>query len=167
MGEIQRIYPEHFRSFKIRFTQNKVEDVTNESDQEEIILETHNRAHRNSEENKIQLAEKYYFPKMKQKVTNLVKQCKVCKEGKYDRHPPNPEITETPIPEYPGHVIHIDIFSTERKLALTAIDKFSKLAQAKIIKSKSTEDNKKQLHDILFYYGVPKYVVMDNEKSLR
>jgi len=113
MGEIQRIYPEHFKSFKIRFTQNKVEDVTNENDQEEIILETHNRAHRYSEE-KYYIAEKYYFPKMKQKVTNLVKQCKVCKEGKYDRHPPNPEITETPIPEYPGHVIHIDIFPRKK-----------------------------------------------------
>lgn len=89
----------------------------------------------------------------------------MCKEGKYDRHPTNPEITETPIPEFPGHTIHIDIFSTEQKLVLTAIDKFSKLAQAKIINSKAIEDIKKPLHDILFYFGVPQYVIMDNEKS--
>lgn len=77
---------------------------------------------------------------MKSKIVTLVKQCQVCKEGKYDRHPTNPEIMESPIPEFPGHTIHIDIFSTKKKLVLTAIDKFSKLAQAKLINSKSIED---------------------------
>lgn len=62
---------------------------------------------------------------MKTRISTLIKQCQVCKEGKYDRHPTNPEITETPIPEFPGHTIHIDIFSTEQKLVLTAIDKSS------------------------------------------
>lgn len=95
----------------------------------------------------------------------LVKQCQVCKEGKYDRHPPNPVLKETPILEYPGHTIHIDIFSTEKKLVLTAIDKFSKLAQARVIESKAIEHIKNPLNEILFYYGVPKFVVMDNEKS--
>lgn len=165
MGQIQKLYPEHFQSLKIRFTQTKVIDLNSEAEQDEKILQTHNRAHRNAQENKIQIAQKYYFPKMKQKIATLIKQCQVCKEVKYDRHPPNPEIAETPIPEYPGHTIHIDIFSTERKLVLTAIDKFSKLACAKIINSKSIEDIKKPLHDILFYYGVPKFIVMDNEKS--
>jgi len=52
-----------------------------------------------------------------------------------------------------------------RKKIGIAIDKFSKLEHAKIIKFKSTEDIKKQFHDILFFNGVPKFVVMDNEKS--
>jgi len=58
----------------------------------------------------------------------------------------------------------MDIYSTEKKLVLIAIDTFSKLAQGRIIKSKAIEDIEKPLHDILFYYGVPRYVVM--EKSL-
>lgn len=73
MGQIQRIYPEYFRSFKVRFSQNRVEDIVNETDQDELILKTHNRAHRNAEENKIQLSEKCYFPKMKSKILTLVK----------------------------------------------------------------------------------------------
>lgn len=73
---------------------------------------------------------------------------------------------ETPIPEYPGYIIHIDIYSTEKHLVLTAIDKFSKLAQGRIIKSKAIEDIRQPLHEILFYYGVPKFVIVDNEKPL-
>lgn len=166
MGQIQTFYAAHFKNVRTRFTQVKVEDITNEEEQDELILKTHNRAHRNAHENKIQLSEKFYFPRMKKKIHFIVKQCQICKEEKYDRHPTNPEIKETPIPEFPGHTVHIDIYSTEKHLVLTAIDKFSKLAQGRIIKSKSIEDIKKPLHDILFYYGVPKVVVVDNEKSL-
>jgi len=39
---------------------------------------------------------------MKQRM-EIVKQCRLCKEEKYDRHPPNPEISKTPIAEYAGH----------------------------------------------------------------
>lgn len=63
MGKIQSIYPDNFSKVKIRFTQSKVAELTNESEQEEEILKVHNRAHRNATENKIQLSEKFYFPK--------------------------------------------------------------------------------------------------------
>ncbi|XP_075157913.1 uncharacterized protein LOC142231180 [Haematobia irritans] len=64
MGKIQEIYPLHFSSYKIRFSQVQVEDVTNDQKQQDIISRTHNRAHRNARENKIQIIEKYYFPSM-------------------------------------------------------------------------------------------------------
>lgn len=166
MGKIQILYPIHFQGFKIRFCQSKVKDLVNEAEQEEEILRTHNRAHRNAVENKAQLSERVYFPKMRKKVSAIVNQCLVCKTAKYDRHPTHPEIRQTPLPEYPGQIIHIDIYSTERHLVLTAIDKFSKLAMGRVIKSKAVEDIRKALRDIVFYYGVPKLIVMDNEKSL-
>lgn len=166
MGKIQEIYPHHFVNFKIRFTQLFVEDILSESDQETIIIETHNRAHRNAVENKMQILEKAYFPSMFSKIKRILKLCSTCKRNKYDRHPSQPRLNATPIPNYPGQVIHIDIFSTDRKLVLTAIDKFSKYAQTKILQGKSIEDIRRPLRDILFFYGVPKTVVMDNEKSL-
>lgn len=52
----------------------------------------------------------------------------LCREQKYDRHHPKPEIKATPIPNYPGEFFHIYIFSTARKLVLTALDTFSKYA---------------------------------------
>lgn len=166
MGKIQEIYPDHFGNFKIRFTQIFVEDILSESDQETMIVETHNRAHRNAIENKLQILEKAYFPSMITKIKRILKLCSTCKKNKYDRHPNQPKLNATPIPNYPGQVIHIDIFSTDKKLVLTAIDKFSKYAQTKILQGKSIEDIRRPLRDILFFYGVPKTVVMDNEKSL-
>ena len=166
MGKIQEIYPDHFGNFKIRFTQIFVEDILSESDQETMIVETHNRAHRNAIENKLQILEKAYFPNMISKIKRILKLCSTCKKNKYDRHPNQPKLNATPIPNYPGQVIHIDIFSTDKKLVLTAIDKFSKYAQTKILQGKSIEDIRRPLRDILFFYGVPKTVVMDNEKSL-
>lgn len=51
-------------------------------------------------------------------------------------------------------------------MVLTAIDKFSKYAQAHIVKSRSTEDIKEPLRKILFSFGIPKAIVIDNEKTL-
>lgn len=166
MGKIQEIYLQHFVNIKARFTQKVVMDITSESMEEGIIIDTHKRAHRNAVENKAQIMEKYYFPSMMKKIKRIVKLCTICKTGKYDRHPNDPKLSETPIPTYPGQVVHIDIFSTDKKLVLTAIDKFSKYAQARILNGKSVEDIRKSLRDVIFFYGVPKTIIMDNEKSL-
>lgn len=156
----------HFQNYRVRYTQQIVDDIADESDQEEKILSVHRRAHRNAEENREQLLKQCYFPRMSRKIRFFVKRCTVCKENKYDRHPNNQVINPTPIPNYPGHILHIDIYSTESKLVLTAIDKFTKLAFCKPIKSKSVEDIKQPLRDILFFFSVPEVVVIDNEKSL-
>lgn len=166
MGLIQEFYPLYFSSYKTRFTQKIVENVQSESAQDDIIIEYHKRAHRNANENRLQILEKYYFPKMNSKVKEIVKQCETCKENKYDRHPNNPILKHTPIPEYPGHILHIDIYSTEKHLVLTALDKFTKFAQTKLLKSRAIEDVRKPLRELLFFFGVPKHVVIDNEKSL-
>uniref|UniRef100_A0A0K8VRD0 RNA-directed DNA polymerase n=1 Tax=Bactrocera latifrons TaxID=174628 RepID=A0A0K8VRD0_BACLA len=166
MGQIQQIYPLHFKNYKARYTQTQVKDLITNEQQENEILRTHKRAHRNPVENKQQLIETFYFPKMLQKIKAIVKQCGVCAENKYDRHPNNPKIQATPIPEYPGQIIHIDIYITGKTLILTAIDKYSKYAQAKILKSRATEDIREPLRQIIFNFGVPQNIIIDNEKSL-
>lgn len=167
MGRIQEIYLQHFNSYKFRYTQLIVNDIEDEDVQNKIISVEHKRAHRNAYENRMQILRKYYFPKMAAKISNIIKPCTICKENKYERHPNNQKIHATPIPEYPGHTIHIDIFSTEKQMVLTAIDKFSKFAQAKLIESRAVEHIKKPLQDILFYFCVPvAVVVIDNEKAL-
>lgn len=115
-------------------------------------------------ENKIQILENYYFPAMARKVKNLIKKCVICKENKYDRHPVKQQIQATPIPQYPGQIVHLDIFLVGKELVLTAIDKFSKYAIAKSIRSRATEDIRQPLRDIIFSF-FPETLVMDNEKS--
>lgn len=166
MGRIQNVYPNHFLQYKCRFTQRIVDDVISEADQERIIIDTHNRAHRNDKENKIQILEKYYFPRMSSKIRKIIKLCSTCKKSKYERHPNEPCLGQTPIPRYPGHIVHLDIFCTDKRLILTSLDKFSKYVKVKLLDSRSTEAIRKPLRELLFSYGVPKHVVMDNEPAL-
>lgn len=149
----------------MKYSRTIVTDLKTNDEQEEVIINEHNRAHRNSVENKNQILSKCYFPEMHAKIKKIVKACKVCKENKYDRHPNKIELGETPIPKYPGQIVHIDIYLTDKKIVLTALDKFSKYAQAKILESRAPADIKEPLSEILLSFGMPEIVITDNEKS--
>jgi len=166
MGKIQNIYPTYFSSYKVRFTRKQVDDVTSELQQNELITLEHKRAHRDAKENKIQILKNYFFPQAQKKIQAIVQSCQTCKESKYDRHPPKGEIQPTPIPKYPGEIVHVDIYITEKNSVLTGIDKFSKYAQVKILQSRAAEDIKNPLREMLIAFGMPKWIIMDNERSL-
>lgn len=166
LGKIQTIYQVHFTRYKVLYTRKFVKDILNESEQETEIIKEHNRAHRNPTENKAQLLEKCYFPQMNAKIKRITKQCKICQENKYERHPVKTILKATPIPTHPGHIVHIDLYFTNNKIVLTAIDKFSKYAQAKIVPSRASEDIKTPLRNLLTMFGIPEKIVIDNEKSL-
>lgn len=165
LGRLQEIYKDNFTQYKTKYCRTMVTDLKQEEEQETEIINEHNRAHRNSRENKIQLLTKFYFPHMHSKIKKLTSLCKVCKENKYDRHPNKIALQETPIPTFPGQILHIDIYFTEKKAILTAVDKFSKFAQARILKSRAVEDVKEPLRELLLSFGMPDTIVMDNEKS--
>ena len=112
LGKLQEVYKQHFSRaglLKIRFTQKFLTDVTDTDEQNQIIKETHERAHRGIQENKEQILREFYFPKLTQKIRQLVNVCDVCNVSKYDRRPLIIPIQETPIPRYPFEIIHIDI----------------------------------------------------------
>lgn len=165
LGKLQEIYRDNFTQYRAKYTRTIVTDLKNEEEQESEIIKEHNRAHRNSIENKTQLITKFYFPQMHSKIKKITKLCKVCRENKYDRHPNKITLQETPIPSYPGQIIHIDIFITEKKIILTAIDKFSKFAQTRMLRSRAIEDVKEPLRELILSFGIPETIVMDNEKS--
>lgn len=166
LDKIQDIYSTHFEKYRTRYTRIMVKDLTSDTDQQTEIVNEHKRAHRNGQENITQLLRKYYFPQMQAKISRIIKQCKICKENKYDRHPNKFILKHTPVPKYPGQFVHIDIYHTNNRVILTAIDKFSKYAQARVIKSRATEGIKAPLQDLLISFGTPENIVIDNEKSL-
>lgn len=73
-----------------------VTDLKNEEEHENEIIKEHNRAHRSITENKTQLLTKFYYPQMHSKIKRITSVCKICKENKYDRHPNQIAIQETP-----------------------------------------------------------------------
>jgi len=139
----------HFPSTKFRFCKNLVQDITDKSDQLKIINSEHNRAHRAGHENINQILCDYYFPNMSSLAKEVVSNCKVCTQAKYDRHPKKQQLGETPIPQYTGEMLHIDIFSTDKKQFLTCVDKFSKFALVQPIISRIIVDIKGPLLQIV------------------
>ena len=129
LGQLQEVYKKYFSRagmLKIRFTQKILKDITDPDEQDEIIRKTHARAHRGIDENKQHILREFYFPKLTQKIKNCINVCDTCNVSKYDRRPLIIPIQETPIPNYPFQIIHIDIFQIESKYFLSSIDKFSK-----------------------------------------
>lgn len=169
MGLIQEIYKETFnpRMIRARFSQRLVEDIHDENDQIKKIKEVHSYAHRNATENVAQLIRNCYFPGMNRQTKDFIKTCEICKTEKYDRHPQQILPVKTPVPQYPGEIIHLDIFVfNQTTLFLSSIDKLSKFIKLKPIKSRSIAHIQGPLLELLYDWDIPAMIVMDNEKSL-
>ena len=149
------------------YSQLLLEDVIDSEEQNFLILTEHKRAHRNHEENKLQLLKKIFFPKMRATVKNIVEKCRTCQLAKYTRHPDKPLFQQVPIPKYPMQILQIDLFTIEKQWFITTVDCFTKFAFIEKIKSKSRIDLEKPLLKILTQITTPEMVVMDNEPSLK
>ena len=145
----------HFSKYEIRYTQTYVEHLVGSSRQEKESLKVDKRARRNSKENKSQLLEKYYFPKISDILNKIIQQCKIYSEGKYDRHPNKSNISHTPLPKYAREILRIDVWSIEKHFTLTSIDKLTKYAQASVINSRSIADIREPIRKIVFSLSFP------------
>jgi len=110
---------------------------------------------------KLQILEKFYFPRMASRIRSLVSSCRAC-----DRHPAKPELQLTPIPNYPCEILHIDLFTIESLKFLSCIDKFSKFVKLFPIESKSAVHLREKLTEVLHYFTAPDTIVSDNERGL-
>uniref|UniRef100_W8C8G1 RNA-directed DNA polymerase n=1 Tax=Ceratitis capitata TaxID=7213 RepID=W8C8G1_CERCA len=167
LARIQSLLLSNFPGVKFVHTEKLVIDLIKKEDQIEAATMEHNRAHRSIQENYKQLVSEYFFPEMKKTLTTIAKNCRICMENKYNRHPSKTEVGKTPIPEYPGQILHIDIFSVEKFHFLTCIDKFSKFTITIPIESRSTIDIKSALLIILNKFRKTKLIISDNEKSFQ
>lgn len=167
---VQLAYRNHFsrnKSFKIILTQSKLQDVTSEEGQDQLIEEIHNRAHRGIEDNHRMIVREFYFPKMKNKVTTFVNLCHICLENKYERNPYKIKYAYTPTPNKPLDILHVDIFISSPNLFISAVDKLSRYAILIPLKSRSIPDVKRGITKLFTTYGTPKMVVCDNEVALK
>jgi len=84
----------------------------------EIIEKERRRAHTGPTEIRLQLLERYYFPRMSSTIRLRTSLCQCCKLYKYERHPNKPNLQPTPILNYPCEILYIDIFVLEKRLYL-------------------------------------------------
>ena len=170
LGKLQEVYKQFFSRagiLKIRFTQNILRDITDPEEQTKIIRETHLRAHRGITENKEQILREFYFPKLTQSIREFIRVCDICNEAKYDRRPLVIPLQETPIPNYPFQIVHIDIFQIQNQYFMSSLDKFSKYGRMIPIQSRHASHLEKALWEMVTSHVVPESLVMDNEKGLQ
>lgn len=165
LGHIQHRLTEIYPATRFWFAPNRVIDITNADEQKEIIFNEHRRAHRAAQSVVETILKDYYFPKMMKMTTEVVRNCKICQESKYVRHPTKQNLGVTPIPSSVGEQLHIDVFSTDRKFFLTCLDKFSKFALALPLQSRNTSDISDALLQLINYFPELKFIYCDNEGS--
>ena len=142
-----------------------LQDVLTEDDLKEIIYKEHvSKNHRGIDTTYLELKPKYYYPSLKQKICNVLKSCFTCQQAKYDRIPLKIPYETTLTPKKPKEIYHIDLwFPNKQSIYISCIDKFSKYAVFKKIKSRNWPDIKEGLIEILSTMGNPKLIITDNE----
>lgn len=129
MNNIQMVYKNYFnrcQTFKVYITQKVLIDFKTAEEQNLIIEQTHETAHRGVWENKKQITKRFFFPRMKFKITQFIKLCTMYNKNKYDRHPYKIRLGFTPSAQKPHEIVHIDIFLTPPHIFLSVIDKLSR-----------------------------------------
>ena len=139
--------------------------LENTEEQGLIITQTHETAHRGIWENNEQISNRFYFPRMKNKIQQYIKLCETCHKNKYDRHPYKIVLGSTPNPDRPLDIVHI--FIAEKMCFLSMVDKFSRFGSLTHIISRNIVDVRKGLLKFFRIYGTPRKVVCDNEPSFR
>lgn len=167
---LQQVYKNHFSqnsSIQIKISTTMLRDIRDELEQDNIIEETHSRAHRGITENYKVISSSYYFPNMKKKVQSFINLCEICKKAKYDRKPYKIKFADTPIPKKPLDILHVDIFIAQPDIFISAVDKLSRFGILIPIKSRSIPHIKNALVKLFSRYGTPKLIVSDNEPAIK
>lgn len=113
----------------------------------------------------MQLYEKYYFPQMASTIRKQISSCEFCKLYKYERHANKPILQPTPIPRYPCEILHIDIFTLDKRIYLSCINKFTNFAKLFPLESKSSIHLRENLVEVLHYFTVPRLLVSDKDRG--
>lgn len=166
----RKIYRPHNRVTKPKATFVRsmifLHDILDPDQQtEQIRLQHEQQDHRGIIENYDHIRKDYYFPKMKEQITEYINKCSTCQKTKYDRQPPQIQMELTETPSKPMEIIHIDIFQMQSQIYLTLIDKFSKFAAAYTITDKLEKTILGKIINFCSLHGIPGKIIVDNEKS--
>jgi len=162
---IEEAYNNYFSvndSYKISRCKLFLPEITETEDQKTRILTYHlKNNHRGIDETFQHLKRDIYFPRMKDIITQVIKDCDICLTLKYDRQPHKPAMQSPPAPPGPLEVIHIDIYFVNGTYNLTVIDKFSKFAQAYPLDNRNSIKIIAALSQFMSNFGIPKKLVFD------
>lgn len=165
----EKVQREFYKEPKITRCLNKLIDVINEENLHNIISAEHSRNnHRGIDENFAQIKSTYYYPKLKEKITEFINNCEICNLAKYERKPQSIPYMISETPKVPNEIIHMDVFySINKSLFITMIDKFTKIALITKIENRSDPEFRKAILRYISTYGHIKKIITDNELGMK
>lgn len=162
---VQTTYSKYFahnKLFKIIRCMEILTDVRLCDEQEKIIREYHeNNNHRGINETFLHIKRQYYFPFLKNKITQTINNCEKCQTLKYDRNPPKLKYQKPETSSKPLEILHIDLYSINNNQMLTILDKFSKFATAYTLMNRASVTVLKSLKTYISQYGIPEKLICD------
>lgn len=159
---IKNLISDTFPNIKFVFTTTNVKNVTDKNEQLQIVIDIHNRAHRNPNNNYNEATKEYFWPELKRDFSKKAKMCEICNTEKYERRPAKQPFGSTPIPTRTGQSIAMDIFHIDKKLYVSCIDRFSKYLFIHSIETKVNFHEK--LEEIIAqHYPNCETIITDNE----
>jgi hypothetical protein len=140
-----------------------------EAARNDIIKIYHENSHTGIEITNSRIADKYYWPKMKDAVANFVRSCKYCQLNKPDNNPNKPPVLSFPTPNGPFEAYGFDMIGPLRVTdrgniyVFTGIDFFSKKAYGLPLNSKKSGYLLEMFKNLLFRNPIfPRYMIFDN-----
>ena len=164
LEKLEPIILTHFTGLKIFKTNKLLKDIEDPEERTEILENYHSGKtnHRGISETHEKLKDKYFWPKLKEDITEYVNNCDICQKSKYDRHPLKLELNLVPTAKRPFEIIHLDSLAMENQKFLTIVDSFSKFAQAYPLKSLQPTEIVDKLLEYFSLNNIPKLIISDN-----
>lgn len=146
-----------------------LKDLPKKEDAIELILEYHNNKFNHVGIDKLyeEIKREYYYPQMKELITQVINTCKVCLLAKHERNPIKIPFHKTDTPKEPFQHYHIDVwFMSNSEYYITCIDKFSKYASYEKIEDKTFPKIIDGLEKLFITMPKPKLITHDNESAM-
>ena len=141
--------------------------TTNIEQQPDIIANYHKNSHNGITETYNHLKQKYYWPKLRDSITNFINKCEICLQNKYERHPYKIAYEDPLLAEKPFKTIHLDLFQFSNCQFLTIIDSFSKYSQAYYVPDKNAITILSKLRHYFAHHNTPQKIVADRGKEFQ
>lgn len=150
-------------SMKLMLVKYELENITSSEQQQQILRNYHEGKtnHRGVNETYLSLSHKYYWPKMRESISQYINNCHLCSCAKYERNPINQQFQVVPPATKPFETIHADTFTVEQEKYLTLIDSFTKYGQAYLLPDGTAPSIVKALLNYSTHHNFPYTLVTD------
>lgn len=127
--------------------------------QPQIMKQVHS-AHLGIEKTLARARECYYWPNMSTQIKESVESCRICE--KFRRKNQKEPLIEDEMPEYPFHMVGMDIFEFEGADFLSIFDSYSNFVIVRKLKNKSVKQIISELREVFDSLGYPTKIKSDN-----